>query len=90
MEGLLGLLVLLWLPCAFFARNAAHDKGHDGISWFFGGLIFGPLAMLAVAGLSDRRLRRYLRLAAEHQGADVGEANLTDRVLGIKRKRVKA
>ena len=90
MEGLLGLLVLLWLPCAFFARNAANDKGHDGISWFFGGLIFGPHAMLAVAGLSDRRLRRYLRLAAEHQGADVGEANLTDRVLGIKRKRVKA
>ena len=30
--------------------------------------------MVAVAALSDRKLRRYIRLMAEHQGVDVSDA----------------
>ncbi|AHF62982.1 hypothetical protein Syncc8109_0595 [Synechococcus sp. WH 8109] len=31
-------------------------------------LVFGPLGVVAVAALSDRKLRRYIRLMAEKQG----------------------
>ena len=66
---MLGLSVisfaLLWIPCASFSGVIAHDKGHSGMAWFFGGLFFGPLGLVAVAALSDRKLRRYIRLMAE-------------------------
>ena len=71
--GLFGAFVLIWLPCAFFAAATAEDKGHGGLAWFFGALFFGPVALIACAGLSDRKLRRYIRLTAENQGVDVSE-----------------
>ena len=36
-------------------------------------MLFGLIALLAVAALGDRKLRRYIRLIAESQGV-----NLTD------------
>ena len=71
--GLLIAFLLVWLPCAIYAQDVAADKGHNGASWFFGGLLFGPLALIACAGLSDRKLRRFIRLMAENQGVDVSE-----------------
>ena len=75
---MLGLSVisfaLLWIPCAFFSGVIADDKGHGGVAWFFGGLFLGPLGLVAVAALSDRKLRRYIRLMAENQGVDLSEA----------------
>lgn len=47
----------------------ARAKGHEEVHWFLGGLLLGPLALLASIGLPDLKLRRYLRLLAEHQGA---------------------
>ena len=35
--------------------------------------MFGPIGLIAVAVLGDRKLRRYIRLMAENQGV-----NLTD------------
>ena len=66
-------LLFLWIPCAIFCGTISEDKGHNGIAWFWGGLLFGPIALLAVAALGDRKLRRYIRLMAENQGV-----NLTD------------
>ena len=63
-----------WIPCAVFCGTIAEDKGHNGIAWFLGGLLFGPIALLAVAALGDRKLRRYIRLTAESQGVDLSEA----------------
>ena len=75
---MLGLSVisfaLLWIPCAFFSAVIADDKGHGGVAWFCGGLVMGPLGLVAVAALSDRKLRRYIRLMAENQGVDLSEA----------------
>ena len=71
--GFLIALLFLWIPCAIFCGTIAEDKGHGGIAWFWGGLLFGPIALLAVAALGDRKLRRYIRLMAESQGV-----NLTD------------
>ena len=61
----------LWLPCAVFSGVVAEDKGHNGIAWFWGGLLFGPVGLLAIAALSDRTQRRYLRLLVESQGIDL-------------------
>ena len=44
---------LVWIPCGFYAAVVAGDKGHGGFAWFFGGLIFGPMALVAAAGLGD-------------------------------------
>ena len=56
------------MPCGFFAAAIADDKNHNGIAWFWGGLLWGPIGLLAAAGLSDRKQRRILRLMAEGQG----------------------
>ena len=66
--GFLIALLFLWIPCAIFCGTIAEDKGHSGIAWFWGGLLFGPIGLLAVVALSDRKLRRYIRLMAENQG----------------------
>lgn len=87
--GYLVLLIALWVPCAVFCGTIAEDKGHGGIAWFWAGLLFGPLGLIAVAGLSDRKLRRYIRLTAEKQGVDLSEAKPAGDVAKdiIKKKR---
>jgi len=50
-------IVLLWLISAGFAAQIASAKNHDAISWFFAGLFFGPLGLLAACGLPDRTAR---------------------------------
>ena len=72
MLGFLLAILFLWIPCAIFCGTIAEDKGHGAV-WFGVGLFFGPLGLLAVAALSDRKQRRILRLMAEQQGV-----NLTD------------
>ena len=72
--GFIVLLVTLWIPCAVFSGVIAEDKGHGGIAWFWAGLAFGPVGLLAVAALSDRKQRRYLRLLVEDKGIDLTEA----------------
>ena len=69
MEYYLGYLVfvilLIWIPTAFFTANVAGQKEYNAILWFIGGFIFGPLALIAVAGMPDRRARKFLRRIAE-------------------------
>ena len=62
---LLGVAIV----CACYTSAVAESKGHDGAAWFCGGLFLGPLALLASVGLPDLKLRKYLRLLGEHQGA---------------------
>ena len=87
--GFLIALLFIWLPCAFYASHVATDKGHNGAAWFFGGFLFGPIALIAAAGLSDQKLRRYIRLTAENQGIDVSEpkpaADVAQNILKGKR-----
>ena len=78
------LLLLVWVPCGFFAAAIADDKSHEGFAWFWGGLLCGPIGLLAAAGLSDRKQRRILRLMAEGQGIapdhiNPNHANVLDR-----------
>ena len=67
-------IFLVWIPCGLFASTVSSGKGHDGLTWFFGGLFFGPIALIAAAGLEDRNQRRYLRILAEASGLNLEKA----------------
>jgi len=49
------VIVVFWILCGVFAATIAGGKGHGGCSWFLGGILFGPLALLATLGLRDRK-----------------------------------
>ena len=43
----------------------AEDKNHSGLAWGFAGLLFGPIALIATIGLSDRHQHQLLRKIAD-------------------------
>ena len=63
------VVLILGLFSGLLSSTVASDKGHDGTAWFLVGLLLGPLGLIASAGLSDRKLRRYLRQIGEKQDA---------------------
>lgn len=63
------LLLLVVVTSAAYSGAVASSKGHSGMSWTFGGLLFGPLALVAAAGLPDLKARNYLRDLAGEQEA---------------------
>ena len=73
MEGLIATYLIVLLISAvisgYLTRAVAKDKGHNGADWFLGGFFLGPLGLIAAAGLSDRKLRRYIRQIGEKQDA---------------------
>lgn len=64
--GFIGWIVILVfaLVCGGLTQQVANSKGWDD-GWFFGGLLFGPLALLAACGLPDKKLRNNLRALVE-------------------------
>ena len=46
------------------AGNVAEAKGLDGSSWAMVAFFFGPIGLIGVAGMPDRRLRSYMRAIA--------------------------
>ena len=71
--GVLFLFLLVAIACAAYTGHVAGSKGHDSGPWSLGGFLFGPLALLASLGLPDLKLRKYIRLIAEHQGVVTDE-----------------
>lgn len=63
------LAALAAVVCGLFTGTVAYEKGYESSGWFLGGALFGPFALLAAVGLPDLKLRKYLRLLAEHHGA---------------------
>ena len=92
MEGLIGTYFLALLIsaviCGYLTRAVAKDKAHNGTDWFWGGFFLGPLGLIAAAGLSDRKLRNYIRQIGESQGAIKEEikslSRSTDNQKGLK------
>ena len=66
-----------WVACAFFCSNVARAKGYSSSSWFFAGFFFGFFALIAVAGLPDKKLRKYLLQIGVKQEA-IKRATLDD------------
>ena len=46
---------VFWILYGVFASTIAGGKGHGGCSWYLGGILFGPLALIATLGLRDRK-----------------------------------
>ncbi|NYT76557.1 hypothetical protein H0A71_06100 [Alcaligenaceae bacterium] len=51
-------LVVAWLACAAFCGTLAEEKRYCWPCWVVLGLLFGPLALVAAAGLPDRHVVR--------------------------------
>ena len=69
------VLLVGWIASAFFCASVASEKGYNGTAWAFGGFLFGFFALIAVAGLPDRKLRKYIRQIGEKQQAIKPENN---------------
>ena len=67
--AILFALVMLWFASALYCGEVAHQKGYKGAAWAIGGFFFGFFALVAAAGLPDRKLRKYIRLIGEKQNA---------------------
>ena len=55
------VLLIGWIASAFFCAQVADEKGYSGTAWGIAGFLFGFFALIAVAGLPDKKLRKYLR-----------------------------
>ena len=62
-------LVLVWFASACFCAQLADEKGYSSLNWCILGFLFGFFALIAVAGLPDRKLRKYMRQIGEKQKA---------------------
>lgn len=60
--------------CAEFCGRIARAKGFDQSNWYMTGLLIGPLALIAAAGLPDLKMQRYMRALVDHYGAQADEA----------------
>jgi len=69
------LIVFLWIITGFTTAVVASDKGHGFGSWVFAGLFLGPLGLIAAAGLSDQKLREYIRRIIDPSLVDPIQAN---------------
>ena len=61
--------------CRIFCVIVADQKGYNGTAWAFGGFLFGFIALIAVAGLPNRKLRKYISHIWEKQHAIKPENN---------------
>lgn len=52
---LLVLAVAMVFASGYLAAYVANEKGYNATMWFLGGLFFSIPALIAVAGLPDRR-----------------------------------
>ena len=62
------VLLLAALVCGGLASSVASAKGLNAGVWAATGLLFGPLGLIAAAGMPDLKQRRYLRHIAEASG----------------------
>ena len=69
------LIVFLWILAGITSGVVASDKGHGFGSWTFAGLFLGPLGLIAAAGLSDQKLREYIRRKIDPDFVDHIQSN---------------
>ena len=58
-------IILLWIASFFYCINISEDKGYGHILWILFGFLLGPLSVIPVAGLPDKKLRYLMRQIRE-------------------------
>ena len=66
-------LLIFAIFFAFFCSGIASQKGHAKSIWLILGFLFGPIALVAIAGMPDRYLRNYIRALAAAEGIDTAQ-----------------
>lgn len=61
--------IIVWLICGFICSAISSNKGHNAGSWFVIGILFGPLAILAV--LAQSKAERIIELDSINDGSGV-------------------
>tara|TARA_B100001250_G_scaffold307532_2_gene269361 strand:- start:1714 stop:2289 length:576 start_codon:yes stop_codon:yes gene_type:complete len=69
------LIVFLWILTGFTTGVVASDKGHGFGSWALAGFFLGPVGLIAAAGLSDQKLREYIRRKIDPDFVDPLQSN---------------
>lgn len=80
-------VLITWLACGLFAGYVASEKNRCGICWFFWGVLFGPVALLASVGLpvhrasgnTKREERGLLQSSYQPLPVDILEPKVPDR-----------
>ena len=62
------MTAVAWLACAGFSGYVAEQKGYRPLAWGGLGLLFGLMALIAVAGLPDRSQRMAHEQVPDHIG----------------------
>lgn len=57
-------LLFVWIPCAIIAEKIANAKGLDAGGWGLAAFLFGPIGLIGVVGMPDRKLNSYMRAIA--------------------------
>lgn len=86
MEVLFVPILIIGVICGALSAHVADAKGCDSGGWGLVGFLCGPLALLALAAMPDRRLRRYIRALAEKsdvQYDSLGPEQFADSPKGI-------
>ena len=83
-DTLFGLVLMLWIPCGIYASVIASSKDHNWFPWIVGGVLFGPVALIATAGLPDRKLTRYIRILSEDQSETTKDVGSVTRQQSLK------
>ena len=74
------ILILIWIASFFYCVNISDDKGYGHPLWCLFGFFLGPLSVIPVAGLPDKKLR-YLILQIREEYNSI---NNEDKVQNIK------
>ena len=77
MDSIMDLVFILWIPCGIYAGVIAASKDHNWLPWIFGGFLFGPVALIATAGLPDRKFARYLRFSGDKNEPSEASGSVT-------------
>ena len=64
-SGMTFFLIWFYISNALFTMVLANNKEYNGFMWLLGSLFFGPLALLTLIGMPDRKSKEYLRVIAE-------------------------
>ena len=61
--------LIVFFITGLYCLNVAEEKGKNGFLWFMGGFLFSFAALIAVADLPDKKLKKYISQIGEKQNA---------------------
>jgi len=71
---MLFFILLIWIPSFFYCIQITADKGYESLLWCFFGFFLGPLSVIPVAGLPDKKLRYLmLQIREEYNSINKGD-----------------